>query len=201
MNGKNHLISGVAVGADAALAATYISRIFPAAGEFLADRLSPFARFSGTAGIACCAFAAGAYLFGTILPDVDNGGLVSRYLHLKLPCRHRGWTHSIWAMAAILAVSFFGSGSQYLGMAAWVCRYLALGMLAHDAMDGLSVAGWVMFYPFGRWRVYKGTVMKQGWTPGLYSSAQAGSESVVTCAIVVSSAAVWAFLAYVMFFT
>lgn len=181
MNGRNHLATGAVLAVDAALLA--LSAGVPAA-------LDPLARYGhGPAGYAACAGCAALYLFGTVLPDIDNGGLVSKWTHFSLPLAHRGWTHSVWAAAVFL----------FLGARAWPMRYVAFGMLVHDLMDALSTAGWVPFYPFGRWRNYRGTVMARGWTPGLYGSSSPGSENVAAGLVAGASVLGWAFWAYLRF--
>lgn len=201
MNGKNHLATGAAIGLDLCLGAVLLSSRFPDTVESLGGALSPFSRYgSGVAGIAGCAACAAAYMFGTVLPDIDNGGIVSKWLHFTLPLAHRGWTHSIWAIAVIISLSVFPQthGPGWLGLLLWPVRFAAIGMLAHDLMDALSKSGWCVFYPLGRWRKYEGTVMKRGWTPGLYSSSRPGSENIVA-GLVVFLSVVWiAFGAYVM---
>ena len=188
MKGRNHIVTGTAMAASAALA---LER-FPVPAVIGA--VLPLERYGyGPAGWAACAGCAALYVFGLALPDIDNHGLVSKWLHFSLPLRHRGWTHSLWAAALFLVPSL-------LVPACWPLRFVALGMLAHDLMDALSQAGWAMFYPFGRWRVYRDTVMARGWTPGLYSSSAPGSEDAVAGAVTVINIAWWAFWAYLRFF-
>lgn len=198
MNGRNHLVTGAAIAADAALAISCV----PGLPQQVSGALLPMARYGGAAGYAMCGACALAYLFGTVLPDVDNGGLVSKWLHFSLPLAHRGWTHSVWAAAL-----FFLLAAQWPGEPAaaaaflWPARYVGLGMLAHDLMDALSVSGWVPFYPLGRWRNNRGVIMARGRGLPLYSSSRPGSESAVSGAVVILSLAWWAIWAYSRFFT
>lgn len=185
MNGRNHLATGAVLAADVALLAA--SAGLP---DAVLDALDPLSRYGrGPAGYAACAGCAALYLFGTVLPDVDNGGLVSKWLHFSLPLAHRGWTHSLWAAALFLLI----------GTYAWPIRYIAFGMLAHDLMDAMSTAGWAPFYPLGRWRNYKGVIMARGWTPGFYGSSSPGSENVFAGLVAGASVLGWAFWAYLRF--
>lgn len=185
MNGKNHLVTGAVLAVDGALAL----RASPSFRPVL-ELLSPASHY-GTepAGWAMLAFCGALYFFGTVLPDIDNGGMVTRWLHFSLPLAHRGWTHSIWAMGLIFVLGYWF----------WPAVYIGLGMLAHDLMDSPSTAGWCPFYPLGRYRIYNGTVMKRGWTPGLYSSSRPGSETVFAAVIAGASVLGWLFLGYLYF--
>ncbi len=187
MNGKNHLVTGAVLAVDTGLALASISAARP-----VIDALSPLSHYGhGATGYAACAACAALYLFGTVLPDIDNGGLVSKWLHFGLPFAHRGWTHSVWAAAFFLLAGFY----------IWPANYIWLGMLAHDFMDALSVAGWVPFYPFGEWRVYKGVIMARGWTPSLYGSSSPGSENIVAGIFVLISVLAWSAVVYFRFYT
>lgn len=197
MNGKNHLVTGAVLAADAGLAAYCL----PAARGAVSGVLLPTARYPGAAGYAMWGACALAYLLGTVLPDVDNGGLASKWLHFSLPLAHRGWTHSVWAAALFFLASAAWPGEPAAASAVlWPLRYAGLGMLAHGLMDALSVSGWVPFYPLGRWRNNRGVIMARGFTPSLYSSSRPGSESAVAGAVVILSAAVWAAWACGRFF-
>ncbi len=195
MTGKGHIASGTILAADAAACALLSMKdSAPAAvafaGEFLRTHLSPVSRYGGIAGIAACAACAALYYLGLLLPDIDrSGSTVTKLTHFHIPCRHRGWTHSIWVLAAA-----FLPGAT----CAWPVRYLFLGMLAHDLMDALSTAGWALFYPLGRWRVYRDTVMSRGFCPQLYSSQRPGSEDLVNGLLVLVSLAVMGTLAYLV---
>lgn len=192
MNGRNHLATGAAIGLDMCLGAVLVSSRFPDLSDGLNGALSPFSRYDTGFGVAAgCAACALCYMFGTVLPDIDNGGIVSKWLHFSLPLAHRGWTHSIWAILLVLFPSVFWQSNvpAWLAAALWPIRFVAVGMLAHDLMDALSKSGWCVFYPLGRWRKYESTIMKRGWTPSFYSSSRPGSENIVAGLVVFLSLA------------
>ena len=81
-------------------------------------------------------------IFGSLLPDIDNEkSTLGRYF--RLPLRHRGLTNSLWAILLLGAVSLF------VPLVGWVF----VGYLTHVLLDGLSTAGWVPFYPLGKYKV------------------------------------------------
>lgn len=101
-----------------------------------------------SAGIASVAgFFVSIVLFGlgTLLPDVDSqGSILGRVVYL--PIRHRTWTHSIWPLLVLFALSF-----------AWIGFFwIALGMFFHLLMDSVSRQGVCWFYPISKYRYYSG---------------------------------------------
>lgn len=173
MNGRGHLVTGAAVLLDAAAfaAMSYSEAASPgvrAAGRAMLAHMSPWhAMGGGIPGAAGCAAALVLYFAGIVLPDLDRkGSLANKLTRVYIGVNHRGWTHSVWAvlLASSLSAVYMPS------------IWLAAGMLVHDLADSLSQAGWVPFYPLGKWRVVHSTVMRRGWTPGFYSSARPGSE-------------------------
>lgn len=200
MTGKGHLVSGTVAAADA-IAAFRMAGAggAPAAVASALDRIYDFMAGGHTAGwgaAASLACLAAGYYAGLLLPDIDkdNSMLASR-LRFHLAVNHRGITHSVWAIIAVVLLC---------RMAAWpldaFLRGICVGMLVHCLFDSLSVAGWVPFYPLGRWRTYNGTVMtRRRGHFGLYSASNPGSEGVVNGMFVVLSAAGMAFWAYMVF--
>ena len=194
MNGERHIVTGLALAADAGLLAERAAAAFPDAGSYRRDSLSPLSVYGrGPAGWLVCAGCAGLYVFGSVLPDVDHGGVASKWLHFTLPVRHRGWTHALWSVFLFMGLSVFCPPL-------WILRWLAVGMLAHDLMDAPSDAGWAPFYPLGKWRVYHNTVIARKRPTGLYGSSKPGSEAVFAGVVVAVSAAWWGFWAYLSFF-
>lgn len=118
-------------------------------------------------------FSLALYYFGLLLPDIDNDSKISRTLGFKVPIKHRGFTHSLWF------VVIFGLPAFVID-AIWILRFLVIGMLAHDFVDGFSVAGWVPFYPFGHYSIaYGNVVCNKNWHPKLYTSADPKSERTI----------------------
>lgn len=190
MTGKAHLCFGCIAAADCAAAALMAGKAgFWAAHPETAGALSCLLVPSGPAAALTAAACGIAYLVGLLAPDLDTDGLLANRTGLRLPLAHRGWTHTLWAAAAVF----------WAGLKLWFpLRYLGLGILVHDLADSLSQAGWVPFYPFGKWRVVHGTVMKRGRTPALYSSADPSGEAVVNGMFAAVSLACALFGAYLL---
>lgn len=135
MTGSNHIRTCMA--AMAAGAAAYV----------LTDRgIAAYAGLWSRAGTwpaaadLGCAAALGA--FGSLLPDIDSrSSALGRYA--RLPFGHRTWTHSIWAVAAVLALA------EWLPVPG--ARGLAFGYILHLIMDSLSSMGVCWLYPFRRY--------------------------------------------------
>lgn len=196
MTGRGHLATGAAMLMDmAAFAALSVSgnagSVLSAVGTAGMAWLSPWhALGGGVQGAAGCAAGLALYALGLLLPDIDNkGSTICKATRLCLAVNHRGWTHSIWAVLPAAALS-----TRYMPF-----LWLAIGMLAHDLADALSQAGWVPFYPIGRWRTYHGTVMRRGWTPGLYSSSRPGSEDVAAGVLSAIGVVLAGFMLYLAF--
>ncbi len=194
MNGRGHLFSGTVLAADA-LAVSGIAAVSGKPG-FLAGAL-PEAKAvfipagDGAAFVLSCAACAALYYFGVLLPDIDRpNATVTKLTHFHLPLCHRGFTHSLWFVFVFLA----------LGMFLWFpLRYVGIGMLAHDLADWGSTAGWVPFYPLGRWRKYQDCVMARGHWVSFYSSQAPGSETVVNVFLTVLSLACVGVYAWIAF--
>ena len=191
MNGRNHLITGTCIGADLCFA--YMTAGGFPFREAVQASLDPVARYGPARGILAAAGCAALYLFGCVLPDIDNGGIVSKLLHFRLVVRHRGITHSVWLMAPFLAAACTVPGL-------WALRFLFLGMLMHCLADRPSTAGWVPFYPFGRWKVYNNVVINTKKHIELYGADKPGSETLLCIFVVAASALGWGTWAYFRFF-
>ncbi len=184
MTGRGHLFSGTVLAADTIAAAGIVA--VSGKPELLAKALPTCkavlvpsgdgAAFALSA-VACAAF----YFLGLLLPDIDSpGSTVTKLTHFSLPLTHRGFTHSFWFLLIFLL----------LGRFAWFpFRYIGIGMLVHDLMDWGSTAGWVPFYPFGRWRKYQNCVMARGHFISFYSSKAEHSETVVNIFLILLSVA------------
>lgn len=202
MTGRGHLASGTVLAADGIFIAKLVrdgcaTAPTGALASFFWTLMRPAGfpegiAWTAVAGIACAV----CYYWGLLLPDIDlKGSTASMVLHLTFPGPHRGFPHSLWAVALVLIPGIFLPG-------AWRApfRWLALGMLVHDIADAPSTAGWVPFYPFGKWREYKGTVMTRRWGhKGIYSSSNPGSEEAVNGLIIVISIGLSAFRAYLAY--
>ncbi|KIA72701.1 hypothetical protein ANMWB30_24690 [Arthrobacter sp. MWB30] len=94
-------------------------------------------------GVVYVAAAGALFFVGSLLPDIDSKtSIVGRHLHMPGP--HHGITHTDWFLAALFLASF----PEQTRALVW----LWFGALLHCWMDGLSRAGRVRFYPFGRYR-------------------------------------------------
>lgn len=177
MTGKGHIAYGSIAAIDTVTCGLAASAWVPEDWKLPRDILDaaisfldPVGRF-GIAGYFLAFAGILLYYIGVLLPDIDNTSTISSALRFKLPFRHRGVTHSVWAMCLFLVPSLIWSW-------AWVLRYVALGMLCHGLADSLSVAGWVPFYPLGNYRVVHGnTVCRKGRHLALYASDREGSET------------------------
>lgn len=200
MTGKGHLMSGTVAAADAIATLHFIGACdVPAAVRSWTDRLIAAAVGpvdTGWRTAVPVALLAAGYYIGLLLPDIDKeNSMMARRLHICVAVNHRGVTHSVWA----LMIPFLASLGA-IGAAGAFPRGVFLGMLVHCFVDALSVAGWVPFYPLGRYKIYNGTVMTRrrghfGW----YSSARPGSEAVVNGMFVIASICVFGFLAYLRY--
>lgn len=86
---------------------------------------------------------------GSALPDIDSpkSWVGRRLWFISLPVSvilgHRGFTHSLLAIAAGLAAIWWWAGSIW----AWVAAPLAVGYLAHLAGDLCTVGGVPLLWP------------------------------------------------------
>ena len=200
MTGRGHLVSGTVAAADAIAALHFIgacdapAAVRSAADKFIAATVGPLGLGWRTA-VSAAILAAGYYI-GLLLPDIDKeNSMMARRLHVCVAVNHRGVTHSVWALLIPLLICFAATSPVDA-----LPKGVFLGMLVHCLADSLSVAGWVPFYPIGRYRIYNGTVMtRRKGHFGLYSSARQGSEAVVNGMFIIVSACAFSFLAYLRY--
>lgn len=200
MTGKGHIVSGTTILADAIFACILAgSGTAPAfavpAADAASRAMNPLHGGITVPGALMAAACVACYYIRVLLPDIDKAGsTISKLVHFHIPVNHRGITHSLWAMvpAAVTA-------SLTAGYARMTFLWFLAGMLAHNLVDGLSVAGWVPFYPLGSWRTYRDTMTRRRHHHGWYSSNVPGSEDAMNGFLIVVSvvsACFWAYLAY-----
>lgn len=151
--GHNHLVSAVALGAGTT-ALLWRATSLPTGAEDphplpLGGWVGDGARavwgwlfpldLSAPLGWGYVALAAGLFLVGSLLPDVDSPkSLLGRRLgHWTGP--HRGLPHTDWALWALFAVALIP------GMR--LVAFVWLGALLHCELDGWSTGGRVRFWP------------------------------------------------------
>lgn len=193
MKGTNHLITGSVLGADLCGLYMMAGSGFPFR-EAVSVFFDPLARYGGLRGMFAAAGCAALYLFGCVLPDIDNGGIVSKFLHFRLVVRHRGITHSVWLMMPFLFAALFAPGF-------WALRFVFIGMLMHCLIDRPSTAGWVPFYPFGSWKVANNVVINKRKHLTLYGADKPGTEGLLCFFIVFGSIAGWVLWFYFTFYS
>lgn len=199
MTGKGHLASGTTLGADALLFRHFIrSGGAPVFIQTAADTVSNIMTGGGGTvwqAAAGCALLCVGYYIGVLLPDIDkDNSMISKMIHFSIPVRHRGITHSLWALVLMAVPLFFLPAA----VSPFIFGILA-GMMVHLLIDSISTAGWVPFYPLGRWKVYNNTVMTKRRHIRLYSSTNPGSEDVVNGLLIVFSVCVFGFWAYLIY--
>jgi len=89
-------------------------------------------------------FEAVAFVFGSILPDIDVGWSMREtertpFKQRTLLASHRGFTHHIIIPIMLIILSFFMRSSN--GFMSLYVLYLGLGIALHDALDMLSPLG------------------------------------------------------------
>lgn len=103
--------------------------------------ISPAVPYGGVAAVL-------AFLFGTLLPDCDQRkSALGKWLYL--PGGHRTWTHSIWLIAGLFALSV--PARSFLLLCTCI-SWIALGAFGHLFWDALSCRGIYWFWPIGRGR-------------------------------------------------
>ena len=133
----------------------------------------------GNLTIVYIAFYVLLFLAGSVAPDLDN-----RKKGLRLPGRHRTWTHSIWT---IVLLGFLSTKLYWL----W---YFTAGWALHVLGDSFSRGGVCWFYPLSRYRVYpSGAQVKRGRHIWLYRVGRP-SEGVFVALVCIAHMAViiWA---------
>ncbi|MFQ5474383.1 MAG: metal-dependent hydrolase [Candidatus Nanoarchaeia archaeon] len=89
-------------------------------------------------------------LLGSLLPDVDHPDsfLGKRTKIFALLFEHRGFLHSIYAVALAVIFGFIMFGNNSL---AWA---LAIGYFSHLVSDAFSKEGIMFFQPWWRFRIH-----------------------------------------------
>lgn len=92
------------------------------------------------------------FIVGTVLADADlSHSLMGRFMpwgtmwrrqsaseSATAPIAHRGWTHTLWVLLGVGALTV---------TVAPVLVWLLAGMVTHVLLDAMSMAGWVWYYP------------------------------------------------------
>lgn len=125
----------------------------------------------------------GLFWLGSLLPDIDSKkSILGRFLHL--PVKHRGVTHSVWALSILSILTL-------------VCNplfWLTLGYFLHILLDSVSSGGICWFYPLQKYREYPGGAqVAPGHRVKLYRTGET-SELVVTvllCVLFFGGNAIW----------
>ncbi len=178
MLGKNHLIGGVGCAGLLAGAAVAAWPHVPA------DAVQFAAPFSGFAGAAFAAISGVCYMAGTLAADIDNPkSMAGRYFYL--PIGHRTFTHSVWPLAILLALSCLNAYTRPL-------FYFMLGWLSHLLLDSVSACGVAWLWPFYGYRHYGPNVkIARGWHLKLYHSGDS-MEKFIAWLVMFSGAGVFA---------
>ena len=198
LTGKGHIISGSIFAIDAYLCHYMLSQvetsdIICAVSQYIDQCFNSFVYYESELNIVKYAFfglSVLLYYIGLLFPDIDTKSTISNFLHFKLPGYHRGITHSIWTF-----LLFFIIGCFYC----YPLRFFALGIFVHDCVDGFSSAGWVLFYPFGDYKIYHNIICTKRKHPVLYSSTAAHSESVCLLVFVLISILILSIVYYVSY--
>ena len=154
MNGKHHLVAAASVLGCAWGAASIVSASFP--DGVASDAVQAVSGFfmDGCQTLSLhTAICLAAYLFGTLLPDIDSpGSMLGKYGAVRVG--HRTWTHSLWPALLLFAAGWF------LRPLAW----MALGYVVHLFWDSLSRMGVCWFYPYPGYLEYgKAKVKRNHW--------------------------------------
>lgn len=148
MRGKPHIAAGIGTALLAARAVGPLAERVPAVSSALGA-------FKGWPLPHAAAFGA-LYLFGNLLPDVDNE---DNSIGFHLPVEHRKWFHTAYAVALLLCLGFLHP----------VFCGLGLGYFTHLFWDQFSRMGLCWFLPVSGYRRYPGGAkVKKGWHPVLY---------------------------------
>lgn len=158
-------------------------------------------------GLCYVGFLSLLFLFGTLLPDIDNKkSMLGRYFHL--PLKHRTWTHSIWFAVWWLVLRYlflflafqFETKSGLLWIVSvfqWFavgCVFVFLGYIGHLWMDTYSAQGVCWFYPFQTYKEYaSGAIVKSKHKWKLYYTNKPSETWLVCFIVLLMSVCIWFF--------
>ncbi len=97
-----------------------------------------------------------AAAFGALLPDIDHpSSRVGRmFPHISKPLArvfgHRGFTHSLLAIAALVAVLAYTARFHAASLPAATAAAVSMGYLSHLLADYLTIRGIPLFWPYRR---------------------------------------------------
>lgn len=158
-------------------------------------------------GLGYVSFLSLLFLFGTLLPDIDNKkSMLGR--HMYLPLKHRTWTHTLWFAMLWLAFRYvllmFSSYLEIHCICLWIvpvfqwfavgCVFVFLGYTGHLWMDTYSAQGVCWFYPFQTYKEYaSGAVVKPKHKWKLYYTNKPSETWLVCFVVVLTCVCVWFF--------
>lgn len=187
MVGKNHIITGAAsvVLIDTGVKifsglteSDYYSELHNSAFfENIIKSESVVAVFFGS--VLTAMICTGLFFLGCLLPDVDQeNSTLGKVFYI--PVRHRTWTHSIWGLFILAAISYF------VPCIAW----LALGCTLHIFWDSLSKGGICWFYPISKYKNWtSGAQIKKNHWIFLYRAGETSEKIITILTVIISVAA------------
>ena len=155
MSGEGHMFSGSILMVDTYLCYDILSRIelssiFRTGFDYFDTLVNPMLCHDGWFKYPFFVLSVFFYYIGLLIPDIDSEySMISKMLHFHIPVAHRGLTHSVWAGLIFLVIGV---------VLFYPLRFLFIGLLIHGFIDHFSKAGWVPFYPIGKYRIYNNTV-------------------------------------------
>lgn len=200
MTGKGHIVSGSIFMTDTLICCAFVQQIdlsvsFHNFFESFNSNFNPLIFYQDYNPVlsylmlGICIFA---YYIGLLLPDIDTTSTISNFLHFQIPGPHRGLTHSVWFVLLFYVLGIFYIRSLV---------FLSFGMFVHDITDGFSAAGWVPFYPFGKYQIkYENIVCSKCKHITLYTSTAKHSEAVCNLIFILVSALIFAGILLVRYY-
>lgn len=182
MMGKSHIITGVCALENMYVATALITQSGIQPLIYVSDTLQGYFGFYDMTMFkgALCAVA---YLFGCLLPDIDNpNSILGRFIHI--PVKHRRWIHAIY-LYLILAV---------LGLRNPVFGWMFFGVVVHLFWDSFSASGNCWLYKLlSDYRSYpNGAYVKKGHKLKLYHAGETSEYVLVALIVLVSVASyIW----------
>jgi len=181
MRGTNHILTGLA---SAVTLDTYLKVIAKITNIDMYERVHDYFAWYKHFGITndieqtCVTVLAVIlncvlFLIGCLLPDIDQEkSTMGKIIHL--PVKHRTWTHTIWAVALLAAISYFLP----------CVTFLTFGYTLHIFFDSLSKGGICWFYPLSQYKTWtSGAQVKKNHKFYLYRTGET-SETLLTAIIV-----------------